>query len=90
VQASCGCLVGHVRMDVRISAFAPQLCRTSVLGPDEYANGCRNQIGEDWYPFRLGGVTGRGFWKVGVPSGVSTPKSIRAFQIKINILLVQV
>jgi hypothetical protein len=30
VQASCGCLVGHVCMGVCISVFAPQLCKTSV------------------------------------------------------------
>ena len=36
VQASYGCLVGHVCMGVRISKFAPQLCNASVSGLDEY------------------------------------------------------
>jgi hypothetical protein len=36
--------------------------------------------GADWYPFCLGGGTGRGVWGVGGPSGVSTPKSIHAIQ----------
>ena len=31
VQASYGCLVGHVCMGVRISVSAPLLCNTSVL-----------------------------------------------------------
>ena len=35
VQASYGCLVGHVFMGVRISVFAPQLCNTSVLDLDD-------------------------------------------------------
>ena len=80
VQASCGCLADHVCMGVRILVFAPYLCNTSVSGLDEYADGCRNQKGADWYPFCLGGGTGRGVWGGGGPSGVSTPKSIHAFQ----------
>jgi hypothetical protein len=60
VQASCGCLVGHVCMGVRISIFAPQLCKTSVLDLDQYADGCRIKRGADWYPFCLGGGTGGG------------------------------
>jgi hypothetical protein len=40
VQASCGCLVGHVCMGVHISVFAPELCNNSVSGLDEYADGC--------------------------------------------------
>ena len=59
VQASCGCLVIHVCMGVRISVFAPQLCNTSVSGLDEYADGCLFEKA-DWYPFCLGGGTGRG------------------------------
>jgi len=39
VQASYGCLVGHVGMGVRISVFDPQLCNSSVSGLDEYADG---------------------------------------------------
>ena len=35
VQASYGCLVGHVFMGVRIFIFAPQLCNTSVLDLDD-------------------------------------------------------
>jgi len=60
VQASYGCLVGHVCMGVRISVFAPRLCNTSVSGLDEYADGCLFEKGADWYPFCLGGGTGRG------------------------------
>ena len=37
-QASCGCLVGHVCMGVRISIFAPYLGTISVPGLDEYAD----------------------------------------------------
>jgi len=55
--------------------FAPQLCNTSVPGPDEYADGCLLKEGADWCPFCLGGGTGRGVWGVAGPSGVSTPKS---------------
>jgi len=40
VQASYGCLVGHVCMGVRNSVFPPYLCNASILGLDEYANGC--------------------------------------------------
>ena len=40
VQASYGCLVGHVCMGVRILVFAPYLYNTSVSGLDEYADGC--------------------------------------------------
>ena len=35
VQASCGCLEGHVCMGVHISVFAPKLCNTSVSGLDD-------------------------------------------------------
>jgi hypothetical protein len=87
VQASYGCLVGHVCMGVRVSVFAPLLCNTLVPDLDEYADGCRIQKGAEWYPFCLGGGTGRGVWGVGGPSGVSTPKSIRAFQKKVGRLL---
>ena len=41
----------------------------------------------EWYPFCLGGSTGRGVWGVSGPSGVSSPKSIRAIQIIKNTLL---
>jgi len=41
----------------------------------------------EWYPFCLGGSTGRGVWGVSGPSGVSTPKSIRAIQKIKNTLL---
>jgi hypothetical protein len=69
-----GSLVGHVCMGVRTPVFAPKLCNTSVSCLDEYADGCRFQKGADWYPFCLGGSTGRGFWGVGGASG-SVPKS---------------
>ena len=78
VQASCGCLVIHVCMGVRISVFAPQLCNTSVSGLDEYADGCLFEKRADWYPFCLGGGTGRGGWGVGGGSGGSSPKIGRA------------
>ena len=38
--------------------------------------------------FCLGGGIGRGVWGVGGPSGVSTPKSIRAFQKRNTLLCV--
>jgi len=66
-------------MGVRISVFAPQLCSTSVSGLDEYADGCLFEKGADWYPFCLGGGTGRGVWGVGGGSGGSSPKIGRAF-----------
>ena len=69
VQASCGCLVGHVCLGVRFSVFAPYLCNTSVSGLDEYANGCLFKKGADWYPFCLGGGTGRGVWGGGCQGG---------------------
>jgi len=61
VQASCGCLVGHVCMGVRISVL-PHNFAKPVLKLDEYADGCRIQRGAAWYPFCLGGSTGRGVW----------------------------
>jgi len=60
VQASYGCLVGHVCMGVRVSIFASKLCSTSVSDLDECADGCLFEKGADWYPFCLGGGTGRG------------------------------
>ena len=63
--------------------FAPQLCNTSISGLDEYADGCLLKKGADWYPFCLGGGTERGVWGGG-GSGVSTPKSKRVVQKKIN------
>jgi len=67
-------------MGVRISVFAPYFCNTLVSGLDEYADGCLFGNGADWYPFCLGGGTGRGVLGVGGPSGVSTPKSKRVVQ----------
>ena len=81
VQASYGCLVGHMCMGVRTLIFAPKLCNSSVSGLDEYADGCLFEKGADWYPSGLGGGTGRGVWGGG-PSGVSTPKSKRAIKKK--------
>ena len=60
VQASFGCLVGHVCMGVRISNFPPYLCNASISVLDEYADGCLFEKGADWYPFCPGGGTGRG------------------------------
>jgi len=74
VQASYGCLVDHVCIGVRISVFEPYLCNTLISVLDEYVDGCRIQKGADWYPFCLGGGTGRGVWG-GDPSGVYTTKS---------------
>jgi len=74
VQASYGCLVGHVCMGVRISIFAPQLCNTSVAGLDEYADECLLEKGADWYPFCLGAGSGRGYWGGGVLRGVHPKK----------------
>ena len=59
----------------------------TVLGLDEYADGCRIQKGADRYPFCLGGDTGREVWGVGGPSGVSTLKRKRVVQEKLKILL---
>jgi len=56
-------------MGVRISVFAPYLCNTSASGLDVYAGGCLFEKGADWYPFCLGGGTGRAVWGVGVPQG---------------------
>ena len=36
--------------------------------------GAEFKKGADWYPFCLGGGSGRGVWGVGVPSMVPTPK----------------
>ena len=47
VQASYGCLVGHVCMGV-----------CSVSGLDEYADGCLFEKGAHCYPFCPGGGTG--------------------------------
>ena len=81
VQASYGCLVGHVFMGVRISVFAPQLCNTSVLGLIDYADGCLFEKGAVGTLFVwVGALEGR--FGGGGPSGVSTPKSIRAIQNK--------
>ena len=80
VQASYGCLVGHVCMGIRISVYAPQLCNTSVLGLDMYADGCLFEKGANWYPFCPGGGTGRGVGGWGWGGRGSTPKSKRAFQ----------
>jgi len=74
LQASCGCLVGHVCMGVRISVFALLFCNISVSYLDEYADGCRIQKGADWYPFLSGGGTGRGVWGGGVPQGCPRQK----------------
>ena len=62
VQASYGCLVGHLCTGIRISVFAPQLCNTSISGLDEYADGCLYGKGADWYPFCPGGDIGRGIY----------------------------
>ena len=74
VQASYGCLVGHVFMGVRILVFAPYLCNTSVLGLDEYADGCLFEKGADWYPFCLGGGHWKGVWGGGGGRGVHPKK----------------
>ena len=92
VQASYGCLVGHVCTGVRISVFAPWLCNTSVSGLNEYTqytDGCLLKRGTDWYPFCLGGGTGRGVWGVGGGSGGSHSRSKlgRAFLQKFSCLL---
>ena len=63
VQASYGCLVGHVCMGVRISFLPHNSATVSVL--DEYADGCLFKKGADWYPFCPGGGIGRGVWGVG-------------------------
>jgi len=62
VQASCGCLLGHVCMGVRISFFAPYFCDKSNSGLDEYADGCKIKKEQISDIFLLGGVTGGGFW----------------------------
>ena len=84
VQASYGCLVGHVCMGVRISVFAPQLCNTLVSGLDAFADGYLLKKGADWYPFCLGGALEGGLGGGG-GTGVSTPKSKRV--VKKNTLL---
>ena len=68
MQASYGCLVGHVCMGVRVSVFAPLLCNTLVPDLDEYADGCRIQKGADWYPFCLGNPSECPPQKVDMPS----------------------
>jgi len=80
VQASCGCLLGHVCMGVRISFFAPYFCDKSNSGLDEYADGCKIKKEQISDIFLLGGVTGGGIWGVGGPSEGSTLESGHAFQ----------
>ena len=48
-----GAWVGHVCMGFRISVVAPQLCKSSVSGLDEHADGCLFEKGADRYPFCL-------------------------------------
>ena len=74
VQASYGCLVGHVLMGVHISVFAPDLCNTSVSDVDEYADGCLLRKGADWYPFVRMGAPEGGFGEGGGPQGCPPQK----------------
>ena len=63
--------------------FAPQLCNTSISGLDEYADGCLLKKGADWYPFCLGGGTGREVWGGGDPQGCP-PQKVNVSPIKIK------
>ena len=60
-------------MDVRISAFAPQLCNTSVPDLDEYADGYRIKKEQVGTPFGLVGALEGGFGGLG-PSGPKISK----------------
>jgi len=59
----------------------PRNSATPVSDVNENADGCLFIKGADWYPFCLGGGTGRGVGGGGL-SGASTPKSIRAIPKK--------
>ena len=78
VQASCGCQVGHVCMGVRIN-FCSNTLQHFSFRSYEYAYGCLLGKGADWYPFCLGGGTGREVWGVGGGSEGSSPNVIHAF-----------
>ena len=65
--------IGHVCVGVRISAFAPQLCNTSVPDLDEYADGYRIKKEQVGTPFGLVGALEGGFGGLG-PSGPKISK----------------